>query len=92
MSNALTDIAIPRPSPDAGKAFRLWDYFSDLLGLNDINYLAVLLMNLGGHAACSAAIKGRIGLLIRAQQPDPALGPGHVWPGKGPCDHLGWNK
>ena len=31
MSNALTDIAIPRPSPDKGKAFRLRDYFSDLL-------------------------------------------------------------
>jgi transposase len=31
MSNALTDIAISRPSPDEGKAFRLTDYFSDLL-------------------------------------------------------------
>ena len=31
MSNALTDIAIPRPSPDDGTAFRLSDYFSDLL-------------------------------------------------------------
>ena len=33
MSNALTDIAIPPPSPDEGKAFRLTDYFSDLLVL-----------------------------------------------------------
>ena len=33
MSNVLTDIEIPRPSPDAGKTFRLTDYLSDLLKL-----------------------------------------------------------